>query len=113
MKFIQAYIKPRKLSDVTLALHEVDGLTGMSVIEMKGFGRGRAKNSSHSIKDELIDFIHHIKLEIFCQNEIVGPIVTTIQKAAHTGLRGDGKIYVNDVNEAYRISTGEHGEQAV
>ena len=110
MKFIQAYIKPRKLSDVTLALHEVEGLTGMSVIEMKGFGRGRGQ---HSPKDELIDFIHHIKLEIFCRDEMVDQLVTTIQKSAHTGLRGDGKIYVTVVLEACRISTGEKGEEAV
>ena len=110
MKFIQAYIKPRKLSDVTLALHEVDGLTGMSVIDMKGFWRGRGK---HSLKDELIDFIHHIKLEIFCRDELVDQIVAIVQETAHTGLRGDGKIYVTGVLEACRISTGEKGEEAI
>ncbi len=74
MKLIQAYIKPRKLTDVTLSLHAVVGLTGMSVIEMKEFGRGKAKDSPHCIKDELVDFIPRIKLEIFLQRWIGGRI---------------------------------------
>lgn len=112
MKFIQAYIKPHKLVDVTLALHKVEGLTGMSVIDNKGFGRGKAKDSPHRIEDELVDFIPHVKLEIFCQDELVDQIISTIQESAHTGLRGDGKIYVSQVDNAIRISTGEQGELA-
>lgn len=114
MKEIKAYIKPHKLSDVTLALHHVEGLTGMSVSDVKGFGRGLAKNAPHSIREDLADNVPHVKIEIVCSDELVDEIVETIRKAAHTGLRGDGKIYVlAHVEEAVRISTGEHGVAAV
>ncbi len=113
MKYIHAYIKPYKLSDVTLALHELEGLTGMSVTELKGFGRGRAKDAPHRIQDELVDFVPNIKIEIFCRDGLVDDVVATIQRAAHTGLQGDGKIYVTNALKAYRIRTGEEGEAAV
>lgn len=114
MKEIKAYIKPHKLSEVTLALHRVEGLTGMSVSEVKGFGRGLSKDAPHSTREELIDYIPHVKIEIVCHDALVGEIVETIRRAAHTGLRGDGKIYVlSRVEEAVRISTGERGEDAV
>ena len=114
MKEIKAYIKPHKLSDVTLALHHVEGLTGMSVSDVKGFGRGRAKDSPHSVREDLVDYIPHVKIEIVCHDELVEEVVETIRQAAHTGLRGDGKIYVlSRVEDAVRISTGERGEAAV
>ena len=114
MKEIKAYIKPHKLSGVTLALHHVEGLTGMSVSEVKGFGRGREKDAPHSVQEELIDYIPHVKIEIVCHDELVEEIIETIRGAAHTGLRGDGKIYVlSHVEKAVRISTGERGEAAV
>ena len=114
MKEIKAYIKPHKLSDVTLALHHVEGLTGMSVSDVKGYGRGRAKDSPHSVREDLVDYIPHVKIEIVCHDELVDEIVKTIRQAAHTGLRGDGKIYVHArVENAVRISTGERGEAAI
>lgn len=113
MKAITAYIKPQKLSGVTLALHRVEGLTGMSVTDVKGFGRGRAKDAPHSVTEDLVDYIPHVKIEIVCHDELAREIVSVIQEAAHTGLRGDGKIYVAPVEEAVRISTGERGEAAV
>ena len=114
MKEIKAYIKPHKLSDVTLALHHVEGLTGMSVSNVKGFGRGWAKDSPHSVREDLVDYIPHVKIEIICHDELVEAVVETIRQAAHTGLRGDGKIYVlSRVEDAVRISTGERGEAAV
>ena len=113
MKEIKAYIKPHKLSQVTLALHKVAGLTGMSVSNILGFGRGRAEGVPHSIREDLVDFIPHVKIEIICSDELVQEIVTTIQREAHTGLRGDGKIYVATVDKAVRISTGEQGLSAV
>lgn len=113
MKEVKAYIKPHKLSDVTLALHHVEGLTGMSVSEVKGFGRGLAKDAPHSIREDLADYIPHMKIEIVCRDVLVDRIVDTIREAAHTGLRGDGKIYVTPVDHAVRISTGERGEAAV
>lgn len=113
MKLITAYIKPHKLSEVTLALHKVGDLTGMSVVDVRGFGRGKAKDIHHHVVDDLADFIPHVKIEIFCRNELVDKIVSTIQDASHTGLRGDGKIYVSHIDDAVRISTGERGENAI
>jgi nitrogen regulatory protein P-II 1 len=113
MKEIKAYIKPHKLSEVTLALQKIDGLTGMSVTNVKGFGRGRAKTVEDAITEDFIDYVLHVKVEVVCRDELVDQIVSTIEKASHTGLRGDGKIYVSEVAAAVRISTGERGEKAV
>ncbi|MFQ5455875.1 MAG: P-II family nitrogen regulator [Nitrospirota bacterium] len=113
MKEIKAYIKPHRLSQVTLALHKVEGLTGMSVVDVRGFGRSRAKDAPHRIVDDLVDYIPHIKIEIVCKEQLVEEIISVIEKTAHTGLRGDGKIYVTNVETAVRIETGERGEVAV
>lgn len=113
MKEVKAYVKPDKLSDVTLALHEVEGLTGMSIIDVRGFGRQRPEGEHHRLEDELVDYVPHVKIEIMCRDELVEQIVSTIEKAAHTGLRGDGKIYVSDIEAAVRIGTAERGEDAV
>jgi nitrogen regulatory protein PII len=109
MKRVTAYIKPHKLSDVTRALHRIDGLTGMSAADVRGFGRGRAKD----VPQDLVDYVPHVRLEAVCRDEIVEEVVETIRREAHTGLRGDGKIYVAPVEDAIRISTGERGEAAV
>lgn len=113
MKEIRAYIKPHKLSEVTLALHRVEGLTGMSVTDVRGFGRGRGKRDEHPSLDEVGDFLAIVRIEVFCKDEFVEKIISTIERAAHTGLRGDGKIYVVPGEQAVRISTGERGEKAV
>lgn len=113
MKEIKAYIKPHKLSDVTLALHQLKGLTGMSVLDVRGFGHTRGTDAHHRTIDDLEDYLPHVKIEIICKDELVENIICTIEKAAHTGLHGDGKIYVSDVNNAIRISTGERGDRAV
>ncbi len=113
MKLIIAFIKPHKLSDVTLALHEIDGLTGASISDVRGFGRGRAKNAPDRVQTDLIDFMPRIRLEMVCPDRLVEKVVSTIEKNAHTGLRGDGKIYVIGVEQAVRISTAECGDCAV
>lgn len=113
MKEIKAYIKPHKLSEVTLALHKVEGLTGLSVTKVQGFGRGRARGAPQRIVDDLVEYMPRVKLEIFCHDELVDEVVAVIAKTAYTGLRGDGKIYVTPVETAVRISTGERGEEAV
>lgn len=113
MKEIKAYIKPHKLSDVILALHKIEGLTGASVSDTRGFGRGKAKTSRPTITEGLVDFLQGARIEIICRDELVEQIVSTIEKAARTGLRGDGKIYVSNVETAVRISTGERGESAI
>lgn len=113
MKQIQAYIKPHKLSAVTLALRHVEGLTGMSATEVRGFGRSKAKNVPHRADEDLLDYVPHVKIEIVCPDELVETVVGVIQKAAHTGLRGDGKVYVLPVETALRIQTNERGPNAV
>ena len=112
MKEIKAYIKPHMLSKVTRALQKVEGLTGMSVVDVRGFGRGRAKGAPRG-EDDLLDYSLRMKIEIFCKDENVEEIVSLIERTAHTGLRGDGKICVTPVEMAVRISTGERGENAV
>ncbi len=111
MKKIKAYIKSHRLSEVTLALHKVEGMPGMSVTEVKGFGRREPSGDGQIQSPE--DFISISKIEIFCLAEMVDTLVETIEKVAHTGLCGDGKIYVVPVEQAVRISTGERGETAV
>ena len=113
MKEIKAYIKPHKLSDVTLALHQLKGLTGMSVMDVRGFGHTRGTEAHHRTIDDLEDYLPHVKIEIICKDELVENIISTIEKAAHTGLHGDGKIYVSEIKNAIRISTGERDDRAV
>ncbi len=113
MKEIKAYIKPHKLSPVTLALHKIPDLSGMSIIDAKGFGRSRAQNYPEKGILGLKDYVPHVKIEVVCTDDLVDTVIETIEKAAYTGLRGDGKIYVSPVENAVRIETGERGEDAV
>ena len=113
MKEIKAYIKHHKLTEVTLALQKVERLTGMTVVEVRGFGRGRAKDEPDRIVDDLVSYVPLVKIEIVCQDDLADELVSIIEKTAQTGLRGDGKIYVCDVEAAVRISTAERGEDAV
>jgi len=113
VKEIKAYIKPHKLSVVTAALHKVEGLTGMSAVDVRGFGRCDDASEGHRTVDDLVDYVPHVKIEIACLDEMVEEIITVIAKAAHTGLRGDGRIYVTHLETAVRIESGERGETAV
>lgn len=112
MKEIKAYLKAHKLEAVTLALHRVPGLTGMSVNEVRGFGRSR-EGRQQSLAEQVSEFVRHVKVEIVCPDELAETIIQVIQQNAHTGLRGDGKIYVSSVEDAVRIETGERGRNAV
>jgi len=105
MKRIVAFIKPHKLQAVTLALHKVGGMTGMSVTDGRGFGRLPLREP-----DKIFDFAPHVRLEIVCENELVDTVTAVIQQAAHTGLRGDGRIFVSPVEMSVRISTGERSD---
>ncbi len=109
MKEIKAYIKKHKLDGVIRALRRIDGLSGMSVIDSRGYGLGWSDDGG----DALTESRSGVKLEIVCQNDMVDQVVATIEKAAHTGLKGDGKIYVANIEQAVRISTGERGRGAV
>lgn len=113
MKEIKVYIKPHKLTSVILALHRIEGLTGVSISEVRGYGRGKALQEKNRIIQDMISYIPVLRIDIVCLDALLDQVVTAIQQAAHTGNRGDGKIYVTNVEQAVRISTGERGEVAV
>ena len=113
MKQISAYIKPHMLSKVAMALNTLEGLTGLTVSSVQGFGRSRAKGARNRIVEDLVEYVPHVKIEIFCRDELTDSIISIIQENAHTGLRGDGKIYIMSVENAIRVSSGERGESAV
>jgi nitrogen regulatory protein PII len=113
MKMILAFIKHRKFDDVMLALHKIEGLSGASSSDIQGFGRDRSREGSEEEPGVSMAVQPHIRLEIACHIELVAEVLTTITEAAHTGLHGDGKIYVLPIDEAVRISSGERGENAV
>jgi len=109
MKEIKAYIKKHKLNEVIRALRKIEGLTGMSVIDSCGYGVGWGGPKG----EEQIDCRPGVKVEIVCGDGLAEQVVATIEKAAHTGLKGDGKIYVGNIEQAVRISTGERGESGI
>jgi len=113
MKQVIAYIKPLKFENVMLALHKIEGLSGISVLEMRGCGRSRKATSDTIFDEDSYGLVSRLKLEIACCDELIEQVVTALQESAHTGLRGDGKIYVLPVLEAVRISNGDTGEQAI
>ena len=112
MKKIEAIIKPFKLEDVKDALQEI-GLTGLTVIEAKGFGRQKGHTELYRGAEYTVDFIPKIKIEIIVDDKNVKKAVETIQKSAKTDKIGDGKIFVTNVEETIRIRTGEKGSDAV
>lgn len=107
MKEIKAYIKQQKLDEVLWALHKIKGLSGISVVTARGCGRGWHRRDADA--GDLVSQRISMKLEVFCRDELVEEVVSAIEAAAHTGLKGDGKIYIVNVEEAVRISTGERG----
>ena len=113
MKMIIAFIKPHKLKEVTLSLHDIQGLSGASVSDIRGFGRGRARDAADAVLYETLDYLPRIRIEIACTDDAVEHIVEVIEQSARTGLHGDGKIYVSEIGQAVRISTGERGVSAV
>jgi len=112
MKKIEAIIKPFKLDEVKDALNEI-GIQGMTVTEVKGFGRQKGHTELYRGAEYIVDFIPKIKLEIVTSDNLAAKVVETIEKVAKTGKIGDGKIFVYAVEEVIRIRTGEQGETAV
>lgn len=112
MKKIEAYVRPSKLDDVKGALGEV-GITGMSVSEVKGFGRQKGHTEIYRGAEYRVDFLPKIKIEIIVPEDISDRAVEAIVRAAKTGQIGDGKIFIANVEEAIRIRTGETGELAL
>jgi nitrogen regulatory protein PII len=112
MKKIEAVIKPFKLDDVKDALNEI-GIKGMTVTEVKGFGRQKGHTELYRGAEYVVDFIPKIKIEIITSDALAEKVVSVIASAAKTGKIGDGKIFVYHVDDIVRIRTGEHGEAAV
>jgi nitrogen regulatory protein PII len=112
MKKIEAIIKPFKLEEVKDALGEV-GIEGMTVSEVKGFGRQRGHTEIYRGSEYTVDFLPKIKLEIVVDDEVLDSAVSAIVKSAKTGKIGDGKVFVSTIEEAIRIRTEEKGKAAV
>ena len=112
MKKIEAIIKPFKLEDVKEALAEVD-VQGMTVVEVKGFGRQKGHTEIYRGSEYTVDFLPKVKIEVVLGDEMLPKAVEAIQKAAKTGRIGDGKIFISTIEEAIRIRTGETGNDAV
>jgi nitrogen regulatory protein P-II 1 len=112
MKKIEAIIKPFKLDDVREALAEV-GITGMTVSEVKGFGRQKGHTELYRGAEYMVDFLPKVKLEIVVTEDVADKCVETIIVTAQTGKIGDGKIFVTDVERVIRIRTGEEDEDAI
>jgi nitrogen regulatory protein P-II 1 len=112
MKLVEAIIKPFKLDEVKDALNDI-GIEGITVSEVKGFGRQKGHTELYRGAEYVVDFIPKIKLEIAITDDLVAKVVETIMTAARTGRIGDGKIFVHPLDEALRIRTGEKGDDAV
>jgi nitrogen regulatory protein P-II 1 len=112
MKKIEAIIKPFKLDDVKEALTEI-GVIGMTVMEVRGFGRQKGHTELYRGSEYTIDFLPKVKVELVVADQLVPKVVETIIAAAKTGSIGDGKVFVLPVEEAVRIRTGERGEDAI
>jgi len=112
MKKVEAIIKPFKLEDVKEALAEV-GVQGMTVVEVKGFGRQKGHTEIYRGSEYTVDFLPKVKIEIVVESDRCDAVVDAIVKAANTGKIGDGKVFVGEVAEAIRIRTGERGREAI
>jgi nitrogen regulatory protein P-II 1 len=112
MKKIEAIIKPFKLDDVKEKLSEVS-IKGMTVAEVRGFGRQKGHTEIYRGAEYVVDFIPKIKIEVVVSDDAVADVIKAIREAAFTGKIGDGKIFVMPVEECIRIRTGESGEQAL
>jgi len=112
MKKIEAIIKPFKLDEVKNALTKI-GVQGMTVTEVKGFGRQKGHTESYRGTEYAIDFLPKSKIELIITDELVTQVIETIERVAKTGKIGDGKIFLSPVEEVIRIRTGERGKEAI
>ena len=112
MKKIEAVIKPFKLDEVKEALHEI-GVSGITYVEAKGFGRQKGHTELYRGAEYVVDFLPKLRLEVVVEDNLVERVVEAIANAARTGRIGDGKIFVSNVEEAIRIRTGERGSDAI
>jgi nitrogen regulatory protein P-II 1 len=112
LKKIEAVIKPFKLDEVKEALHEV-GITGITVLEAKGFGRQKGHTELYRGAEYVVDFLPKVKLELIVDDALAARAIEAIQNAAQTGRIGDGKIFVSTIDDVIRIRTGERGSDAI
>jgi len=112
MKMVTAIVKPFKLDDVRESLSEI-GVQGITVSEVKGFGRQKGHTELYRGAEYVVDFLPKVKIEVVVSDDIVEQVIEAVTKAARTGKIGDGKIFVTPVDQAVRIRTGETGEEAV
>lgn len=113
MKEIKAIIRPFKLDEVITALHRIEGLPGVTISKIKGFGKSKAKDSKDAIREGLHDYVEKIKIELVVYDNLVEEVINVIQKIAHTGNTGDGKIFIVNVEDVVKIRTNERGEGAI
>lgn len=112
MKEIKAVIRPSKLLEVVEELHGIEGLPGVTISEIKGFGKVRTAKADDKT-DEMVEFVPRIQMEVVVNDEMADEVVSVIQKFAHTGNAGDGKIFVVNVEETVKIRTNERGRDAI
>jgi nitrogen regulatory protein P-II 2 len=112
MKFVTAIIKPFKLDEVREALSAI-GVQGLTVTEVKGFGRQKGHTELYRGAEYVVDFLPKVKVEVAIKNEMVDQVIEAIEKSANTGKIGDGKIFVYDLEQVVRIRTGETGPDAL
>ena len=112
MKLVTAIIKPFKLDEVREALSAI-GVQGITVTEVKGFGRQKGHTELYRGAEYVVDFLPKVKVEAAVKNELIAQVIETIEKSASTGKIGDGKIFVFDLEQVVRIRTGETGEEAL
>jgi len=112
VKKVEAVIKPFKLDEVKEALHEI-GVSGITYVEAKGFGRQKGHTELYRGAEYVVDFLPKLRLEVVVEDGLVERVVEAIANAARTGRIGDGKIFVTNVEEAIRIRTGERGSDAI
>ena len=112
MKLVTAVIKPFKLDDVREALSDI-GVQGITVTEVKGFGRQKGHTELYRGAEYVVDFLPKVKIEVAVADTLVDQVIDVVSKAAHTCKIGDGKIFVSDLEQVIRIRTGETGEEAL
>ena len=112
MKKVEAIIKPFKLDEVKDKLNEI-GIKGITVTEVKGFGRQKGHTELYRGAEYIVDFLRKIKMELLINDDQLDEVIDTISKTAQTGRIGDGKIFVTNIEETIRIRTGERGKEAV
>ncbi len=112
MKKVEAVIKPFKLDDVKEALDRI-GVQGITVTEVRGFGRQKGHEELYRGAEYVVDFLPKLKLEVLIPEDLVHPVIEAIESSAKTGKMGDGKIWVSSLDEVIRIRTGERGQDAI